>query len=107
MDKIKTIVNSNENLSSRAIYRIPNSQTGEPIDHLIRFVMPARLVIAKHGIHDWKHSINHHLYVFKEYQICTLLDKIESFSRPTVITMIAELLEVNPILIFNDPDLPF
>jgi len=65
----------------------------------------ARKLIAKYLNASYKHSPDSRDYAFLEYQLCTLLE-IKDFRQSTV-RSIACVLGCNPIVLYNDPLLPF
>lgn len=105
MDNAEAIVN-NQNIRFREIYRWLD-YTGKPNEYLIEYIPIARYLIDKYATEDWKHNVNHLNYVFREYQICTLMHDFKTRPRESLVKITATVLSVNPILLFNDPDLPF
>ena len=98
MSDIDKIVNKNDNIYSREyLYSQPDIAILIPI---------ATYLIKKFVVEEWKNNLNDPWYVTQEYGVCSLLSS-KVFSRDEKIAFIATTLNCNPILLHNDPDLPF
>lgn len=77
--------------------------------HLMTHIPIARQLIKQHVKQSWKHTPEHSDFSFLEYQLCTLLDRKpqSSIQRYFQVSDVAWVLEVSPVMLMNDPDLPF
>lgn len=75
-------------------------------DHL-PYVQTARYLIGKYTAKYWKHDCNDPDFIFMEYMLCNRLS-IEAtcnISRKYKTNVIAGVLDISPLRLYNDPQL--
>lgn len=80
-----------------------------PMVRLFVHIPIARKLIDRYCEAPFKHDPDDRDYCFLEYQLCTLLEPedVNSAQRNLKIDAIAWVLERNPLILHNDPNLPF
>lgn len=98
---LPTPANTNDNIFTRQLYQ------GEP--DCLAFAPAARYLIEKYGSAYWKHDIADPDFVYIELTLSRriMMETRCIISRNLKIKWIAGILEVNPMLLHNDPNLPF
>lgn len=98
---------SNDNSVWRERYMA--SDKHGPLLRLFPHIPTARKLIARYFKDSIKHDIENRDYCFMEYQLCTLLEREDGsvLQRNMKIDMIAWVLECSPVVLHNDPGLPF
>src|SRR5581483_7094860 len=76
---------------------------------LLAFIPTAQKLIHRYCEAPFKHDQQDRDYCFMEYQLCTLLESKDAnrTQRNLKIDAIAFVLESSPLILHNDPDLPF
>jgi hypothetical protein len=80
-----------------------------PLARLLPHIPTAQKLIARYCQHAFKHDKQDRDYCFLEYQLCTLLENPDrnQTQRNMKMEWIAWALERHPLVLFNDPHLPF
>jgi len=91
----------NDNTFSRQLYR------DEP--KCLPFAPAARYLIEKYVSAYWKNDSNDLDYVDMELTLCRyiMMQPSETLSRNLQLKWLARILDVHPIQLHNDPNLPF
>lgn len=97
---------ANQNVIFREIYRCPDDDCISQESLLPYISLTRKLIDLYEPNQEWKNLINHPEYVFREYQIASILENKIGRTREQIISIVAWLMQVNPIVLFNDPDLP-
>jgi hypothetical protein len=112
MADISKIVNTNDNIERKFSYFKGLYFTGENKENWIKYIPLINYLFATYSKQYWKNDPSHMDYAFTEYQLCTCIKRIDepNFSadnRKHLIESIACILEVSPLLLYNDTNLPF
>jgi hypothetical protein len=113
MIELSKIVNINDNLSVRLTYlKGTYPVTGENRENWIKFIPLINWLFATYSKKPWKNNPEHPNYAFAEYQLCTIIKRIDEpdflpKNRKDLIESIACILDVSPVLLYNDPNFPF
>lgn len=107
MDKLKKIINANENRMARSVYNV-RLNNGQTVEHLVVHIPTAKKLISQYAAFEYKNIPEHPLYVMAEYHVCHILeDSKKSSSRDLLVGRLAVVLECNPLMLYNATDLPF
>jgi hypothetical protein len=98
----------NDNSIWRERYRETDTH-GRLRARLLAHIPTARKLIDRYCAAPFKHDPEDRDYCFMEYQLCTLLEPQDENTgqRNLKIDAIAWVLERNPLILHNDPNLPF
>lgn len=115
--KIKnTVVNSNENSLFLGSAYYGEDDTGCSNMRKLKYRELARRLIDKYWNSPFKHIPNNDKYEFIEFRLVNEFDLADRFYNPDPdfdeiiilqLNMIADALEINPLFLYNDPNLPF
>ncbi len=91
----------NDNLELRKVY----ADEPECLPH----IAAARYLIDKYIGEYWKHDCNHIDFIYQEIELCRylLMPSDSPGVRKLTIKWLARALNVHPLRLFNDPNLPF
>jgi hypothetical protein len=80
-----------------------------PMIRLLDNMLTARKLIERYCKEPFKHDLEDRDYCFLEYQLCILLEREDHCigQRNTKIEDIAWVLACSPLILHNDPGLPF
>ena len=92
---------TNDNIFARQLY------WNEP--DCLPYAPAARYLIEKYVSAYWKHDLTDLDYVYMELTLCRyiMMETSGILSRNLKLKWLARIMEVNPILLHNDPNLPF
>lgn len=92
---------TNDNAFARQLY------WNEP--ECLPYAAKARYLIEKYLSAYWKHDTNDFDFVYTELTLCRyiMMETTDTFSRALKLKWLARVLEVSPVLLYNDPNLPF
>ena len=93
--------NTNDNAFARQLY------WNEP--ECLPYVPAARYLIEKYVSAYWKQDCNDLDYVYMELTLCRYIKMktSDTLSRNLQLKWLARILEISPVLLYNDPNLPF
>ncbi|OQP60340.1 hypothetical protein A3860_33720 [Niastella vici] len=89
---------TNDNVFARQLYR------DEP--ECLPYIPAARYLIEKYVSAYWKHDSTDLDYVHMELTLCSRI-MMDAFPRHLQLKWLARILEVSPLCLYNDPNLPF
>jgi hypothetical protein len=92
---------TNDNAFARQLYH------DEP--ECLPYIPAARYLIEKYISAYWKHDTTNLEFVHMELTLCryVMMETSDTISRNLILKWLARVLEVNPVRLYNDPDLPF
>jgi hypothetical protein len=96
-----TSITTNDNCFARQLYRDEAE--------CLPYASAARYLIGKYVSAYWKNDPTDLDFVFMELTLCRyiMMETTSTLSRNLKLKWLSRILEVNPIFLHNDPDLPF
>lgn len=92
---------TNDNALARKLYG------DEP--ECLPYIPAARYLVEKYVSEYWKHDCNGLDFVDMELTLCRyiMIQTSSTLSRNLKLEWLARILEINPLQLYNDPNLPF